>query len=54
LRGKAIPVNARIFAISDVFDALISKRPYKEPFSFEKSIEILMEGSAVLILTLIY
>lgn len=45
LRGEAIPVNARIFAIADVFDALTSKRPYKEPFSFEKSIEILMEGS---------
>ena len=45
VKGEAIPVAARIFAIADVFDALTSKRPYKEPFSFEKSIEILLEGS---------
>ena len=40
----SIPVNARIFSIADVFDALTSKRPYKEPFSFEKSMQILEEG----------
>lgn len=39
-----IPINARIFAIADVFDALTSKRPYKEPFPYDKSIEILKEG----------
>ncbi len=39
-----IPVGARIFAIADVFDALTSKRPYKEPFSLEKSLDILREG----------
>lgn len=44
LRGKKIPVNARIFAIADVFDALTSERPYKQAFSFEKSAAILMEG----------
>jgi HD-GYP domain-containing protein (c-di-GMP phosphodiesterase class II) len=33
IQGDEIPVNARIFAIADVFDALTSKRPYKEPFS---------------------
>ena len=42
LRGNDIPVNARIFAIADVFDALTSKRPYKEAFSYEKSIEIIV------------
>jgi HD-GYP domain-containing protein (c-di-GMP phosphodiesterase class II) len=42
--GDEIPINARIFAIADVFDALTSKRPYKEPFTFDKSIEILKEG----------
>ncbi|MCK9454133.1 HD domain-containing phosphohydrolase [Sulfurimonas sp.] len=42
--GKEIPITARIFAIVDVFDALTSKRPYKEPFSYEKSIEILKDG----------
>ncbi|MBF0516326.1 MAG: HD-GYP domain-containing protein [Nitrospirae bacterium] len=45
LRGEDIPYNARIFAIADVFDALTSKRPYKEPFSYEKTIEILTESS---------
>jgi HD-GYP domain-containing protein (c-di-GMP phosphodiesterase class II) len=32
LKGEAIPLNARIFAIVDVFDALTSKRPYKKPW----------------------
>lgn len=45
LKGEEIPLVARIFAVVDVFDALISKRPYKEPFSLEKAIEILQEGS---------
>jgi len=35
LTGKEIPLTARIFAIADVFDALTSRRPYKEPFDFE-------------------
>ncbi|HIJ88151.1 MAG TPA: HD-GYP domain-containing protein [Desulfuromonadales bacterium] len=39
-RGN-IPLNARIFAIVDVFDALTSKRPYKEPFSFAVAVEFL-------------
>ena len=45
LAGKYIPLNARIFAIVDVFDVLTSKRPYKEEYSFEKAMEILNEGS---------
>ena len=45
LKGKEIPLNARIFAIVDVFDALTSKRPYKKAFSFEEAIEILHRGS---------
>jgi HD-GYP domain-containing protein (c-di-GMP phosphodiesterase class II) len=44
LSGEEIPITARIFAIVDVFDALTSKRPYKEPFSFDDSILILEEG----------
>ncbi len=44
IRGYEIPVAARIFAIADVFDALTSRRPYKEPFSFGKTMEILREG----------
>ncbi len=44
LKGIAIPVVARIVAIADVFDALTSKRPYKEPFSVERSLAIIREG----------
>jgi len=44
LSGEEIPLSARIMALSDVYDALRSKRPYKNPFSHEKSIDIIMEG----------
>ena len=44
LKGADIPVFARIFAIADVFDALTSRRPYKEPLGFEESIGILRQG----------
>jgi putative two-component system response regulator len=46
LAGEAIPVSARLMALADVFDALISRRAYKAPFSLEKSIEIIREGRA--------
>ena len=45
--SAAIQVEARIFAIADVFDALTSERPYKQPFSFEKAMAILEEGRGV-------
>lgn len=45
LKGEEIPLNARIFAIVDVFDALTSRRPYKEPFSFEEAMSILRRDS---------
>jgi putative two-component system response regulator len=44
LKGIEIPIAGRIAAIADVFDALTSKRPYKEPFSVEKSLAIISEG----------
>jgi HD-GYP domain-containing protein (c-di-GMP phosphodiesterase class II) len=44
LVGDAIPEIARIFAISDVFDAVASRRPYKEPCTFEDTMEILERG----------
>lgn len=45
LKGAEIPLNARIFAIVDVFDALTSKRPYKESFGFEKAMDMLRRDS---------
>ena len=44
LTGEDIPIAGRITAIADVFDALTSKRPYKEPFPLEKSFSIIREG----------
>jgi len=41
LSGEEVPLSGRIVAVADVFDALISRRPYKEPYSFEDSIDIL-------------
>jgi HD-GYP domain-containing protein (c-di-GMP phosphodiesterase class II) len=41
LAGEAIPLEARIFAVADVFDALCSKRPYKKAMGFEAVMEIL-------------
>ena len=42
--GDAIAIEARIFAIVDVFDALTSKRPYKEPLTLDATMEILEAG----------
>lgn len=44
LAGDEIPLPGRICAVADVFDALTSKRPYKEAFSVEKSVSIMKEG----------
>jgi putative two-component system response regulator len=41
LASESIPVSARIVALADVYDALCSKRPYKEPFSHEKAVGII-------------
>ena len=38
LSGTAIPLNARIFAVCDVYDALISARPYKEAWTHEEAV----------------
>jgi putative two-component system response regulator len=43
--GKTIPLSARIMAVADVYDALRTRRPYKEPFSHEESIGILRKDS---------
>ena len=44
LAGNAIPIEGRIVAVADVFDALSSVRPYKEAFPLEKCLAILREG----------
>ena len=45
LAGKEIPLCARIMAVVDVFDALTSKRVYKDAFSVDKALQIMRESS---------
>ncbi len=45
LRGENIPLSARIVAVADVFDALMSKRPYRDPLPFEEVVNIIHEGA---------
>ncbi len=44
LKGEEIPLEARIMAIADVYDALVSKRVYKEKMSFDEAHDIIMSG----------
>jgi HD-GYP domain-containing protein (c-di-GMP phosphodiesterase class II) len=44
IEGGSVPKIARIFAIADVFDALSSRRPYKEPYSFDETMDIIRAG----------
>ena len=44
LKGGEIPLEARVMAIADVYDALVSERVYKESYSFEKANQIILEG----------
>ena len=48
LAGNAIPLSARIVAIADNYDALVSRRSYKEPFSHERAVAIIREGSGTM------
>ncbi len=43
LQGDAIPISARLMAVADVYDALISRRVYKEPMSHEDAMEIIRQ-----------
>ena len=43
LVGAAIPLSARLMAVADVFDALITRRPYKEPFPIEQASAMIAE-----------
>lgn len=45
LSGEEIPLSARIMAVADVFDALVSSRVYKDAFPFEKAMDIIKKDS---------
>jgi len=45
LKGDEIPLSGRVMAISDVYDALISKRPYKNPFTHDEAMKIIRESA---------
>ncbi len=44
LKGEEIPLSARIMAIADVYDALVTPRVYKEAFTHQKAVSIIEEG----------
>jgi putative two-component system response regulator len=44
LKGNAIPLQGRLMAVADVYDALISPRPYKQPMSPEEAEKIIIQG----------
>jgi putative two-component system response regulator len=44
LKEEAIPLEGRIMAIADIYDALVSERPYKKPFSHEEAVDIIKQG----------
>ncbi|MCL2230446.1 MAG: response regulator [Treponema sp.] len=45
LKGEEIPLQGRIMAIVDVYDALVSERPYKKAFSDDEAVDIIMQNS---------
>ena len=47
LKGNAIPLSARIMALADVFDALVSPRVYKSPMSYEEAFTLIEENSGI-------
>jgi HD-GYP domain-containing protein (c-di-GMP phosphodiesterase class II) len=47
LEGETIPVEARIFAVIDAFDAITSERPYSPPRTYEQAVEILTAESGI-------
>ena len=46
LAGDAIPISGRLMAVADVYDALISRRAYKEPMTHEQAVAIIRDGRA--------
>jgi len=45
LKGEEIPLQGRIMAVADVYDALVCERPYKKPFTHEEAVEIIKKDS---------
>jgi len=45
LKETEIPIHGRLMAIVDVYDALVSERPYKKPFPHEEAVKIIMENA---------
>ena len=45
IKGKHIPIEARITTVADVYDALLSKRPYKDPWPEEKALDYIKDKS---------
>lgn len=44
LKGEEIPLEGRIVAVADVFDAITSDRPYREPLSLDEAFRVMVEG----------
>ena len=47
LSGEEIPLEGRIMAIADVYDALVSERPYKQAFTHDRAVEIIKGDSGI-------
>ena len=45
MKGEQIPISARLMAVADVYDALISRRVYKNPLPHAQAVEIIRQGS---------
>ena len=45
LKGEEIPLSARVMAVADVFDALVSRRSYKEPMTYDEAFEFIQNGA---------
>ena len=48
LSGEEIPLEGRLMAVADMYDALVSERPYKKPLTHEQTIKIIKNGSGTL------
>jgi putative two-component system response regulator len=47
LSGESIPLQGRIMALADVYDALVSERPYKKAFSHTEAIKIIQNAKGI-------